>query len=442
MTVSTNTPADKKLKVLLIVEQCNPEWFSVPLVGYCFYEGIARYADVTLVTHLRNKAALEKVHPNEDIVYIHEGACMQMYSRTIEAISNIGGKVAWPLQNALGFPVYAAFNRKVYQQFSDKVLKGDYDLVHALTPMMPRYPVKIVRACKTTPFVLGPVNGGVPFPKGFAEVASQEFAYLNFLRSFARLVPGYSRTYKEADYILSGSSYTLGMIKDMFGLSDDRIKLFYENGLKQFFLNAPKKAPKKTPKKVASGSHDKPINLLFVGRLVPYKGADMLVEALGLLDKRLLQRCTVTIVGDGSERTDLESSVEKNNLTDIVHFTGWVEQDDTLAFYSQADVFCFPSVREFGGAVVLEAMANGLPCIVVDHGGIGEYVTAETGFKIEPHSRQHVVNALVEHLSQLIEDDQLRSSMSSAATKHVQNFTWDAKAKDVIAIYQKVLKKA
>ena len=70
---------------------------------------------------------------------------------------------------------------------------------------------------------------------------------------------------------------------------------------------------------------------------------------------------------------------------------GWVEQTETAAYYQQADVFCFPSVREFGGAVVLEAMACGLPCIVVNYGGIGEYVTTETGFKLDPVSRSQLV---------------------------------------------------
>ena len=50
---------NRKAKVLLIINQCNPDWASVPLVGYNFYKSISEYADVKLVTHIRNKAALE-----------------------------------------------------------------------------------------------------------------------------------------------------------------------------------------------------------------------------------------------------------------------------------------------------------------------------------------------------------------------------------------------
>ena len=74
----------------------------------------------------------------------------------------------------------------------------------------------------------------------------------------------------------------------------------------------------------------------------------------------------------------MENRVKKLNLGEIVSFAGWVNQQETLDYYRKADIFCFPSVREFGEAVVIEAMACGLPCIVANNGGIGEYVTTGT----------------------------------------------------------------
>jgi hypothetical protein len=89
------------------------------------------------------------------------------------------------------------------------------------------------------------VNGGVPFPPGFQEVVRQKFGYLNFLRAVGRaLVPGYVETYKKADKILAGSIYTLNLVKELLSLSDQRIELFYENGISQDFLRSAK-APKK-----------------------------------------------------------------------------------------------------------------------------------------------------------------------------------------------------
>jgi glycosyltransferase involved in cell wall biosynthesis len=107
-----------------------------------------------------------------------------------------------------------------------------------------------------------------------------------------------------------------------------------------------------------------------------------------------------------------------------------------LAYYRSADIFCFPSVREFGGAVVLEAMAAGLPCIVANHGGIAEYVTSETGFKIEPLCREHIIGEVVQKVKTLIENRDLYRKFSRNAIRRAKNFVWDVKAEALYNIYE------
>ena len=420
--------ASKKLKVLLIVEQCAPEGFSVPLEGYNYYKAISEVADVTLVTHGRNEKAIQKIAAHQDVVYVHESNFSGRYHSLVEKLTH-RGRVNWPLHNVLSYPIYAEFNHKVYQKFNKQVLRGEYDVVHALTPMMPRYPVKIVKACKNTPFILGPVNGGIPFPSGFQKVARQESAQFNFLRAIGRyLIPGYIQTYKKADRILAGSTYTLNLLKQLFKITDSRIELFYENGITSNFLHQTKTV----------NTSDK-VNLLFVGRLVPYKGADMVIEAIGKLEQSIRDQVVLTIVGDGSEKSNLETRVQDLNLGKTVKFAGWVPQQETLKYYSKSDIFCFPSIREFGGAVVLEAMACGLPCIVVNNGGIGEYVTEETGFKIEPISREYVVEELAQKITMIVSDEQLRQNMSIKSIARTQEFTWEQKARSIVDIYHSLI---
>lgn len=144
-------------------------------------------------------------------------------------------------------------------------------------------------------------------------------------------------------------------------------------------------------------------------------------------------------MGDGSERSKLEAQVRQLNLESLVTFVGWVKQEETLEYYKKADVFCFPSIREFGGAVVLEAMACGLPCIVANNGGIGEYVTEKTGFKIEPVSREYLLQELTEKIKILVENETLRKKMSKQAIERVRAFTWDNKAQKIVEIYQEMI---
>lgn len=240
-----------RLRVLLVIEQCNPELSSVPLEGYQFYREISRLADVTLVTHQRNKRALEKQKDidHSKIFYTNESRFISMYYRLASIISSkTGGGVNWPLRHALTYPVYAEFNQKVYQHFKQAIAEKKYDIVHGITPVIPRYPFKVIKACLKSkiPFILGPVNGGLPFPPGFPEVAKKENASLNFLRDIGRfVVPGYRETYTKATKILAGSTYTLNMLKETFNLPDDRMVLLYENGVSEDFFYQPRSRKKK-----------------------------------------------------------------------------------------------------------------------------------------------------------------------------------------------------
>ena len=119
---------------------------------------------------------------------------------------------------------------------------------------------------------------------------------------------GYRQTYEEAAHVLAGSTHTLGMLKEYFSLKDSNLELFHENAIKSSFLWAAKEKNRQRTSFV---------NLLFVGRLVPYKGADMLLEAL--TDNKLKTLCHLTIVGDGVERKKLEAlvdTVEKTKIND------------------------------------------------------------------------------------------------------------------------------
>ncbi|MEL6468678.1 MAG: glycosyltransferase family 4 protein [Cyanobacteria bacterium J06623_4] len=444
----------KKYRVLLVVDQCNPQWTSVPLLGYRYYQELSQLAEVTLVTHQRNKKSLTALHPTADIVYIEETPFFREYYKVARRLSTFKGRLMWPLYNALAFPCYQEFNQSVYQQFGPQVRAGKYDIVHAITPMMPRYPFRLVEACEKTPFILGPVNGGVPYPKGLRKIALQEFAYFNVLRSVGRwLLPGYRNTYRKADYILAGSGYTLDLIQELFQRSEDGIELYFENGITQKFATAgvdgkPDIGGNNAGLESAelahtpSASPDVPVHLLFVGRLVPYKGADMLVEAVSLLPDELRDRIHLTIAGTGPEEAALKEQVATLQLQDKIEMTGWIPYDDIHALYGAADVFCFPSVREFGGAVVMEAMACGLPCIVVNNGGIGEYVTEATGFKIEPTSREYIVQQLQQHIATLVNTPELGCEMARHAKERAKDFFWDVKAKKIIEVYDRVLSRS
>lgn len=417
----------KRPRVLLVAEQLNPDWSSVPLLAWKFYEQARELCDVTLVTHERNREALEKKRDGHPVEYVEEGPWLARYYGAVVKATSVGG-VNWPLRHALSYPLWMDFDRKVTARFGALVKNGEFDVVHALTPMLPRYPYSISRACTATPFLLGPVNGGVPFPTGFSDVARKEFAGFNVLRLLGRLLPGYASTYRRASRILAGSAYTLDYLTRTFSLPAGRIELFHENGVDQAFLTAPGPEP----------SSDGTFRLLFVGRLVPYKGADMVLDALGALPDRQRAKIRLTIAGDGQERKGLEAMALRLGLSAQTAFTGWVTQEETLKYYLNSDLFVFPSVREFGGAVVLEAMAAGVPCVVADHGGIAEYVDESCGVKIKPVSKSQLVCDLTAQISCLMDDPSRLAALSRAARAKAAGYAWPAKGLRLAGIYREL----
>ena len=88
-------------------------------------------------------------------------------------------------------------------------------------------------------------------------------------------------------------------------------------------------------------------------------------------------------------------------VADRITFAGSVPHVEVARFYAAADVFAFPSLKEAGGNVVLEAMSHGLPVIVVDHGGPATTVTPDCGYKLPPTSVEAVVAGIAEAIKAL-----------------------------------------
>lgn len=414
------------LRVLFVVNECNPEWTSVPGLAYHLYAALRERAEVTLVTHGRNRPALSRVANPREIIFIDESAAARKYYHTVSRIV-MRGRARWNLLHLLSYPVYAEFDARAYQQLRDAVERGDYDIVHGFTPILPRYPYQIAQACGATPFLLGPVNGGLAYPDAFREIARAESDRLNRLRGLARLLPGYTKTYARADKILCGSSVTQRALQSQWRDKPETFDLFFENGVGQEFFAPPRRAPAD------------PLRLLFVGRLVPCKGVEMLLHAFQQLQTKHAGRFQLTIVGDGEERHALETLAQELNVTAEVKFAGWVNPRETPRYYHDADLFCFPSVREFGGAVVLEAMAAGLPCLVAAYGGPAEYVTPQTGFTLSVASREQLVSELVQRIEQLADDKSLRLKMAEAAVARAAEFTWARNAERLLQIYRELI---
>jgi glycosyltransferase involved in cell wall biosynthesis len=417
------------LRILLIAEAANPEWVSVPLEGWSLSRAVAKLTSAHVVTQIRNRDAFVKAGLTEGVEFsaIDSERIAARISKLGELLRGGQGK-GWTMLTALSSLSYYYFEHLVWKQFGDRLQSGEFDIVHRITPLSPTTPSLLARKCRRAgvPFMMGPINGGVPWPKGFDGARRKEKEWLSYLRGAYKLMPGYRSCRKNAAAIVVGSRDTYQQMPRRY---HDKCVYIAENAIDPSRFTKARNRP--------AGS---PLRAVFVGRLVPYKGADMLLEAVAPLVKSNL--LSVEIIGNGPQRPELESLAERLEIKSGVTFCGWVSHDQLQDHLVQADVFTFPSVREFGGAVVLEAMAVGLVPIVVDYGGPSELVTDQTGFRIPIGSRAEIIRAYTELLTKLCRDPSLIDDISPRALQRAREvFTWDAKARDVLSVYTWVLGK-
>lgn len=153
---------------------------------------------------------------------------------------------------------------------------------------------------------------------------------------------------------------------------------------------------------------NKPLNLLYVGRVRKDKGLSYLMSAMSITKK-----WNLTIIGSGNYL----SVISDKNLPNV-KLLGKVAHKDIPGHLASADAFILPSLPESSESFpssVLEAMASGLPVIASRIAGIPEMIADGTeGILISPHSSEHIINAL-----KALEDDETRAELGEAARKKV-----------------------
>jgi len=344
-----------------------------------------------------------------------------------EGLLRGGANKGWTTVMALRQISYRAFESKLWHDLGQEIRSGAFDLVHRVTPLSPTLPSPLAVRCKRAgvPFVWGPINGGLPWPRGFDTARRREREWLSYLRGVHRLIPGYTATRSACDAIMVASRATL---EQMPGRYLDRCVYIPENGID------PARFPR-VARRVPTGL---PLRCAFVGRLVPFKGLDMVIEAAADL---MRAGCVeLDVIGDGPERRSLERQADDADAAERVRFHGWLDHAHVAERLRVCHLLTFPSVREFGGGVVLEAMAAGLAPIVVDYGGPGELVSPGTGIALPIGSRAAIIDAMRRELERFVDDPTRVHEMGLAAQERAYSlFTWEAKASQVRAVYRWVL---
>ena len=406
------------MRVLIVAEHASAQFGGEALLPLQYFRQLrARNIEAWLVVHGRTRSEVETLFPEDRdrLHFIPDTWLHQLLDRCRRLLPRRIGEVTAGLINHL-------YTQMLQRRLVCRLVREyQIDIVHEPIPVSPKYPSLMFDL--GAPVVIGPLNGGMDFPPAFrtSQNPIEELTVTvsrHFSNFFNRLLPGKIR----AQTVLVANERTKQALPA--GVRGTVIKVA-ENGVDFSVWQSATSIRKEANQR---------LHFVFVGRLVDWKAVDLLLEAFQPV--AAATGAILEIIGDGVMRQELEDQTVRLGLTDNVVFIGWLSQKQCAVKLEQADVLVLPSLLECGGAVLLEAMAMGLPVIATNWGGPADYVDSSCGILIEPASREALVNGLTDAMLKLAQSPDLRQKMGRAGQERVRKyFDWERKVDRVVEIY-------
>jgi glycosyltransferase involved in cell wall biosynthesis len=402
------------------------------VLGWNLVHQIARFHQVWVLTSASNRSGIEaelqrQAAPNVTFVYVelpHWLRPLLTFPGGIQFYAYL-----WQIQAYL-------VARKLHAQV-------DFDAFHHLT-YANDWMASYIGAMLPVLYLRGPGGGAHRTPKAFlSEYPFLARAWEQF-RSFGQWVlrrdPIYLFGQRRARAILLCNREAADAVSSQL---KSKVQLFPVNGISSEDLRIFSAAngnsvsiPEPGPgwQRPCAGV----FHVLSAGKLLGLKGHALAIRAFALFAKRHAN-VNFTIVGDGPERQRLESLVRNLNLERQVFLESWMPRPQLLRFMLSCDAFLFPSLRDGGGAVVVEAMAAGKAVVCFDLAGPGLHVAEECGIKIPAHNPDESIKLMSEALERLYQDRDLCKRMGRAGRARAETvYSWDRLGERLLKIYEQV----
>jgi glycosyltransferase involved in cell wall biosynthesis len=416
---------NEQLKIVIVAANVSTRFGGEAILPWHYFRLLRkRGVQAWLVSHERTRLELTTLLPHEAdrMLFVPDRAAQRWLHKMSKPLPQ---RVA---SLTLGWIIglyTSVMQRKIVR---DLVRTQGIDVVHEPIPVSPKQPSLMYGL--GAPVVMGPLNGGMNYPPGFRK---SEGLLQRWLVQAGRaasdalnlLLPGK----RDAAVLLVANQRTREALPR--GVSGEIIDLV-ENGVDLTVF-----APARTD---GDQSRARP-RFAFVGRLVDWKGVDMLLRATAraLHDQDL----ELHVVGDGLMRSQLESLATSLDLNEHVTFHGFIPQQECATLLAGCDALVLPSLFESGGAVVLEAMAIGLPVIATKWGGPADYLDETSGILIEPTGRERFIENLAQAMVRLAGSKELAQQLGKSGRVRVATeFDWEKKIDRILSVYARASRSA
>ncbi len=414
-----------KKRILVSAYACNPTSSlqlhpGEDITGWRLVGQIRRFHDVQVITHSYNREGVEKA--------LSEGAYPDVRFHFLD------------LGRVLGLLYKVEFGQRIYYylwqiaawRLARRLHRtACFDLAHHLT-FGNDWLGSWIGAFLPVPYIHGPVGGGQRTPQPLLAEYTAYGRFAERVRQTAQWVGRRDwvrrRCLRRAKAVLVCNEETRSKIP-----SAGRGKTFFfpVNGISTGDLELIDRAAQ-----AAAPGPRGSFRVLTAGRLHRLKGFALGVKAFGRLAARRPD-AEMKIVGKGEEEEAIRAAARDAGVEDKVELIDWLPRTELLKAMASADVVLFPSFRDGGGAVVVEAMAAGKPVVVVDSGGPGSHIDPAWGIKVAPATPEVTASRLAEALDRLASDPGLRDRLGRAARRRVEDFyLYDREGERMMAIYR------
>lgn len=395
------------LRILLSAFACDPVFGSDEEVGWQWAKQLSlRGVDVTVMTRRSHQTAIEA-----HVASTGECATVKFVYLDLDTLHAVLKRV-----NRRNHLYYYFWQWQAHKLAKTLHVRKSFDLIHHVTWVSFRQPSFMHRV--GPPVYFGPVAGGDEIPPGYTSTFSLQQKLVEWVRRLANLLvrfdPLMRMTYRHASKVLFTSE---GHLPRVPCFAREKASVELAIGMDQ---NASAGGQAFVPR-AGTGKR-----LLFAGRCIGWKGMDLGLE---IFAKVCTQRpeTTLTVIGDGVDRARWMQRADQLGVSQSIEWRGWLPKDTVLGMYREFDALFYPSLRDSGGFVVLEALQSGLPVVCLKLGGPGVVVDDTCGAAVPALPNiEATIDNFASAVIATLDRGQADTELSAACHARVRNFTWAA----------------
>jgi glycosyltransferase involved in cell wall biosynthesis len=401
-------------KILLSAYACEPDKGSEPEVGWKWATTLAGLGnEIYVITRSNNKKnieeylAINKISNLKFIYFDYPKWFLKIFKRK----SNPNSYLYFLLWQIGIFFIVRPYIKKI-----------KFDFIHHVTFVSFRFPSFL--CLYKIPFIFGPISGGDTIPKKLRKNFTFYEKIKEFLRDtsnyYIKISPLMNLTFFKSSIIYVNSEETKKSIPSVY---HHKTKLMLAIGMDNLINN-----------NINFTENKKIFNICYAGNLLNLKGLSIILGTFNQLKKEN-NNIFLNIAGRGPNESMLKKKADDYNINQSISWLGKIKRCELFELFKKSDLLIFPSLRDSGGLVVLEAMSHGLTVATLNIGGPGQIVNNDCGVKInvEKKEEDEIILELSSSINYLISNRSKLNIKKQKSVERVSDFSWKKKAMIIYA---------